>query len=114
MKQEIKQMWTDALRSGRYKQAKGRLRSRHTGAYCCLGVLTNLYLREHGVRPKEDAALQKAIENFGRKNDKNSYPGSVVLKWAGLHHSTCRTLANMNDEGKKKFPDIAEYIEKKL
>lgn len=30
--------WVEALRSGKYKQTKGKLKSRN-GAYCCLGVL---------------------------------------------------------------------------
>jgi hypothetical protein len=38
---ELKQRWLDALRSGKYKQGKGALR---TGKdhFCCLGVLCDI------------------------------------------------------------------------
>jgi hypothetical protein len=37
MKPEVKQMWLEALRSGKYKQGKHQLRSGNK--FCCLGVL---------------------------------------------------------------------------
>jgi hypothetical protein len=40
MNQEIKREWIEALRSGKYKQARGFLRYR--GGYCCLGVLMDI------------------------------------------------------------------------
>ena len=40
MDKALKQKWTKALRSGRYKQAQGVLKM--DGAYCCLGVLCNV------------------------------------------------------------------------
>ena len=40
MKKEIKKKWVNALRSGKYKQAKGRLR--YKDRYCPLGVLCDI------------------------------------------------------------------------
>lgn len=117
MKQDIKSMWITALKSGRYKQAKKVMRSAKTGNYCCLGVLTNLYLKEHNLRPIDAGDLQKAIVVHSRGGItgtfSNSYPSTKVLKWAGLHHSTCPTLAELNDDKNKSFKEIADYIEKK-
>ncbi len=44
MKAEIKKRWIDALKSGEYKQGRGRLKD--GGSYCCLGVLCDLFFRE--------------------------------------------------------------------
>ena len=47
MKQEIKEKWVSALRSGEYKQGKEGLRIYNE--FCCLGVLCDLYIKETGV-----------------------------------------------------------------
>lgn len=49
MNQEIKSKWVAALRSGEYVQGKGRLRdtSRQEVCHCVLGVLVDLYVKEH-------------------------------------------------------------------
>ena len=47
MNQQIKQQWVAALRSGDYQQTTGELRN--GSGFCCLGVLTDLYLKEVGV-----------------------------------------------------------------
>lgn len=46
MKKEIAMRWIEALRSGKYMQGKGRLRSFYD-EFCCLGVLCNLHAIEH-------------------------------------------------------------------
>lgn len=38
MDAQLKAKWIEALRSGKYEQARGRLHTRD-GGYCCLGVL---------------------------------------------------------------------------
>ncbi len=40
MKRATRQQWVDALRSGLYKQGKGRLCEQDR--YCCLGVLASI------------------------------------------------------------------------
>jgi hypothetical protein len=47
MKQEIKDKWVAALRSGEYSQTSSYL---HDGkGFCCLGVLTDIYTKENGL-----------------------------------------------------------------
>lgn len=41
MNKEVKAKWVAALRSGEYKQGKGRLKNINN-EYCCLGVLCAL------------------------------------------------------------------------
>jgi hypothetical protein len=42
------QLLVDALRSGEYRQAQGKLRTEFNGGYCCLGVATKIAL-DHGL-----------------------------------------------------------------
>lgn len=42
MRKVTKQEWVDALRSGDYQQAQGRLKGRRKRTFCCLGVLADL------------------------------------------------------------------------
>lgn len=51
MNPEIKEKWLTALRSGDYAQGKGflcKVEEDGSKAYCCLGVLTDLYIQEMG------------------------------------------------------------------
>lgn len=52
MNPEIKEKWLTALRSGDYVQGKGclcRVEEDGSKTYCCLGVLTDLYIQEMGL-----------------------------------------------------------------
>ena len=40
---KVKQLWLEALRSGKYEQTRECLRDQH--GYCCLGVLQDLYIQ---------------------------------------------------------------------
>jgi len=49
MNEQIKELWVKALQSGEYKQSIGKLctiKSDGTKGYCCLGVLTDLFMKE--------------------------------------------------------------------
>lgn len=46
MNPRIRDMWAEALESGEYCQGNGRLR--FNKKHCCLGVLTDLYVKETG------------------------------------------------------------------
>lgn len=88
MDKKLKKKWVKALRSGRYKQIQNTLVT--NGGYCCLGVLARV------MDPK------------GKRLDMG-YPDNDVLD-----RHTAKTLATMNDEGGKSFPEIADYIESHL
>lgn len=45
----VAQKWVDALRSGKYRQCRNQLRSDDREAYCCLGVLAELYVEVFGA-----------------------------------------------------------------
>ena len=92
MDAKIKAKWLKALRSGKYKQTRGRV---HRGdGHCCLGVL-------HCV--------------MGRPRYRNSdldltdmFVGGGLTKWQA------KALVALNDDKKWGFLDIAEWIEEHI
>lgn len=88
---KIKKQWIKALRSGKYKQTRGRLKG--DGGFCCLGVLCDVLgehmnyevAKDHGVTLDE-------IEILYGMND------------GTLHHH----------HRKHSFPEIADWIEENL
>jgi hypothetical protein len=83
-----KRKWVKALKSGDFKQCKGKLK--HIGRYCCLGVLGEVI--NHGSL------------NFGTKDREDL---------TGLSYNEQKELARLNDSG-KTFKEIASYIIKNL
>jgi hypothetical protein len=101
MKKEIADKWVEALRSGHYKQTRGRLRD--TQGYCCLGVLCE-------------------ISGLSKFNEENKYLGKdeilpeLVRGWSGMiskdgTYTSNDSLAGDNDDG-MVFSEIADTIEK--
>lgn len=103
----IKKKWLAALRGGKYKQCEGFLRK--GGGHCCLGVLTDLY-----VKDTKRSRWPTSWALYGELPE-------AVAKWAGLKTAdpACarRRLSCHNDgqaTSAKKFPQIADLIEKHL
>ena len=103
-------LWVDALRSGKYKQAKEALKTT-TGAMCCLGVLCELAgveWEKSGVGRKilpvdatAHVATRQAMEFVGLRKPSGDFTNEI---W-GL-----TSLADLNDDG-KRFKTIANIIE---
>ena len=96
MKEEIKNKWVKALRSGEYAQGTGCLVE--DGRFCCLGVLCDI--------------------SETNKREWGSFAGlpHSVKDWAGMssifgHFGISTCLSELNDSG-KTFIDIADVIEK--
>lgn len=135
MNSQIKQQWVAALRSGKYSQDTGVLRS--TEGYCCLGVLCDLYAQEHNEQwdvhrynsnlgesyniPENEVSEINGSDEFLFGNELEHLPDTVKI-WAGLnspnpcvrsdgddHGGHC--LSEMNDNG-ASFDFIADLIEK--
>ncbi len=116
MNQEIKQRWTDALRSGQYIQTKRTLR--RADCFCAVGVLCDIYSKEKNIG-WEDAnkySEQKSILGIcGVAPDE-------IEEWAGLDDislspatsNSYDRVIKMNDNSNCTFEQIAEYIDKNL
>ena len=111
MKPEIRKQWCDALRSGEYTQVKGCLRwvEGTDASYCCLGVLTDLYVKAGGP-------VEFVPSWSGRENVWNcGVTATPVMDWAGLKSSNpelgSRAAAEWNDETDLGFAGIADLID---
>lgn len=123
MNPEIKAAWVKALRSGKYEQATGALRT-DEGGFCCLGVLCDLHRKskKKGINPSWDG--EEYLGSAG-------LPHQEVVDWAGLGNTnpdvslekldeegntkTVKTnLTELNDDLDKNFCEIADIIEAQL
>lgn len=136
---EIMRRWVTALRSGEYTQGQSALR-RVTGSdpisFCCLGVLTDLAIKEgvpgsadwgkpyaNGVCPlggTEFGTLPGWVQTWAGVDDS---PLFVLPMGDGNHHcenEDCPgcvselSAADLNDSGEWSFNDIATLIEEQL
>ena len=107
MNKQVKRKWLKALRSGEYQQGDSQLLNKNNGNsyYCCLGVLEDIYRKEHGYL-------------FPFEYQRYGYHTRPCAKWSGLDNSekegTARTLTGMNDDDQLPFSEIANWIEKNL
>jgi len=122
MNQDVKEKWIEALESGTYEQARNCLKSKD-GAFCCLGVLCDLYLKSNESRSwswRDDLGV------FSLFGDTTILP-TAVSKWAGLDSDNPMvfdkhkddesiyqvTLSDLNDDG-NDFKYIANVIKQNV
>lgn len=96
----ILETWPEALESGKFNQAKGKLYDPEEKGYCCLGVACKLL---------NDMRLIKKDEWI----DKAELPERAIellnIGPSGDHKLASECLANDNDRG-KTFKQIAKQI----
>lgn len=135
MNEDVKAKWVAALRSGEFEQCKEALRV--GDKFCCLGVLSELAVRDGVIEPGE--ALQETDWRASRGNGETVYIyggetghlSDAVAEWAGLMSlddwdeanpetfpdgdpsAEGRPLSAWNDSG-STFSEIADMIEKGL
>ncbi|KGM36161.1 hypothetical protein [Inquilinus limosus] len=113
--------WVAALRSGEYKQGKGRLRSYHAPSYCCLGVACDVFLKLEERGEWLDTVFDVSGDSAG-----TILPRSV-MRWLGLtseggdlveviaasseDDDPAEDLIAVNDRGIGDFNFIADLIE---
>jgi hypothetical protein len=101
MRKKVKQLWVNALRSGKYEQGRKVLCSLDN-KYCCLGVLTEVYIEQMKKKSKVNklpstfvcSRYQYRVE--GEHNATCLLP-KVVEKWAGLNQNQVNWATCMND-----------------
>lgn len=126
MKKEIANVWSKALRSGKYKQGRAALASQRedgSWSYCCLGVLC-----EVGKRKGVDLEILKrergySVRKFYSGHDTDLPP--EIKNWSGMEsregryknkHGSIRSLTIFNDGNNKgvvsrSFEEIADIID---
>lgn len=109
MKQDLKQAWLAALRSGKYRQGQGALKS-VGGSYCCLGVLCEVA----GLKEKQLSCGSAAKAFIDKTGDYDvSYLPDGFAHEVDISATKQSALAEMNDDG-KTFEQIADYIEQNI
>lgn len=116
MNKRIAKKWIKALRSGKYKQSTGTLRTDR--GFCCLGVLCDLYAKEKKLKRNPWSNKVDVGWDYNWHWNGIAY-GSLprsVQRWAGMHSASGdygpgeRDLAYQNDCG-RSFTTIAKIIE---
>lgn len=117
MLEGIAKKWVKALRSGKYRQGRGVLRTGND-SYCCLGVLCDIAgaeWKQEGLQSDlngDYAAISSGHEDY-------CCIPSPVVKATGMKTTTGSydsltdkpSLMKLNDEG-SSFAQIADVIEK--
>lgn len=124
MNPEVKQKWVAALRSGKYEQGQGHLINNtkdeddddKNPRFCCLGVLCDIYGKEHGLKWEPIKGFNE-FRIGGLNSHINGYIPMEVSEWSGLDPMgelpDGKHLASLNDSG-TKFDKIADIIEEQL
>lgn len=113
MDEGLKKRWVEALRSGKYRQTDGVLRTADgkQRAFCCLGVLCDVM--GANWRSKDEDFATPYLDGRTLEADGEFYLNSRALDLAGFDNKTQKTLAGMNDDG-VDFAHIADHIEANL
>lgn len=96
--------WIRALRSGKYRQGREKLRTK-AGGYCCLGVGLKI------MYPKIKD-FDEIVKKHNRGND--LMPALGNRKKMDISEKLSGTLAELNDRKKWKFKKIADFIAGKI
>lgn len=102
MKAEMKTKWLAALRSGKYEQGSGRLRSIDGTHFCCLGVLADVA----GATWGDDGVPSV----YGKPN----LPAVLDSGKCGLPDKVQDYLVTLNDIHRLDFCAIADVVEKHI
>lgn len=117
MNEEVKQIWTTALRSGDFKQGKKRLTTVSANGqqfHCCLGVLCQLYMLDHNMSTSI-AGISLVYKT--ELDDQVTYLPEEVANWADIDFQNQGHLSDRNDgDGCKahSFEEIADWIDENL
>lgn len=120
MDPNVKQIWTTALRSGKYQQTEGLLKRKENGkwGHCCLGVLCDeavkagVKLNTYECTREDDKTIDMAFD------DVYSVLPIAVQRWAGLPDPNPtigkEAASHLNDYDRLTFGEIADLIDENL
>lgn len=121
MNQDVKEKWLTALRSGEYRQGTGALKDSTRNAYCCLGVLCEIAVKDGVIQPPLYGPIDVAWLYGHELGPEECRSGSLprpVYEWAGLSNSDPNVhgwvLSEWNDVKNADFKQIAKMIEEEL
>jgi hypothetical protein len=104
-RKELYQIWIDALRSGQYKQGHNALRrinNKNEQLFCCLGVLCDVIANNGG--PQWNGGSGEYMYHVAELS-------SDLRALLNFGYGQIQILIELNDNNKKDFNTIANYIE---
>jgi hypothetical protein len=128
MKDELKQGLINNLRSGEYKQGRKRLRVRQEeggeSSFCCLGVLTDMAVKEGIVEWREkdahpgrlddvDGMIIPAYDEERQYTEEFTLPNAVA-NWACINSSPSVTINSVVEVLTRDDKYIREEVLKKI
>lgn len=102
MNGELKAKWLEALRSGKYKQGRGRLRD-ESNQFCCLGVLCDV-----------GGLGAWGIDDGGYFYEVNGWKSTLVPPASDVIDRYEADLMALNDGNRLSFKEIADWIEENI
>lgn len=118
MNPDIKKEWVAGLRSGKYTQGYGYLRSKDN-KFCCLGLLCDI----HDQKNEISLWNSTIVDNYILYDNDGAMPPKEVRDWCGVEsfHETKIVfegqkvvLCELNDRFRLDFNQIADLIEAQL
>lgn len=115
MKKVWKDKWLKALRSRKFKQTRGKLeridKAENVVGNCCLGVLCRIAKLPTGVVMDDYHPGTRFF--YGKRWAEDSLTDSLLRRF-GLTENQMNVLIDMNDNKRRKFYQIARWIERNL
>ena len=125
MREDVKNLWVKALRSGNYKQGLGRLHRQGAegDVYCCLGVLCELAIKmgvdvstdsRYGSREYDGelCVLPASVREWAEMYSSDGTLDDAVEVELGEDDEMFSALDAYNDDAGATFDQIADVIEK--
>lgn len=117
MNAKIKKAWLKALRSGKYKQARGALCARRPRdkeiGFCCLGVLVDIAVPGHW-NPENDSGDEWVLEVDPAFASAKSYcdgsPTGRILKADGSLPDEIRTVLGLSPEQQNTLMELNDGV----
>lgn len=112
MKEDIKNRWVEALRSGKYKQGQNVLHQSYEGqndSFCCLGVLCDLAAKDGAVHKSKSSTYDPKLSTY-RYDTSASGLSSDMRTWSGVASSEGRINVTYEDNPLDiPFDDVRGY-----
>lgn len=111
MNPDIKERWVAALRSGRYRQCEGTLRT-DDNAFCAIGVLCDVVAPDAWENEGHSWYYDIPEEDYHYDDDSGGtgWPSRRVIEEADIAETALNTIVLLNDEEHCSFEDIAQWI----
>ena len=109
---EFKAKWLEALRSGRYRQTREKLRGKV--GFCCLGVACDISGKGSWEKAFPASLSGPQVFVISPYSWSKTCIPSPLREEIGLTEAEHKSLANLNDSRKATFANIADWIERNL